>query len=164
MKLHTTLAVIKASPLKLAIAIAALTATVAGGVTLGNWTVSGSGNAYAKAKTAEALTLTDASASTTAQLYPGGSGDVKLRVTNPNGVDVTVTGVSGNGAITSDKGAACNASTGVSFTNQTSLTLSLAAGATTTFTLTGAASMTNASDNSCQGAVFTIPVTVTATS
>ena len=164
MHLHTTLAVIKASPLKLALALTALTVTVAGGVTLGNWAVSGSGNAYAKAKTAEALTLADASASTTAQLYPGGTGDVKLRVTNANPFDVTITGVSGNGAITSDKGSACNASTGVSFTSQNSLTLSLAAGASTTFTLTGAATMSNASDNSCQGALFTIPVSVTATS
>jgi hypothetical protein len=48
----------------------------------------------------------------------------------------------------------------VTFTNQTGLTLDLAAGATAGFTLTGAAAMSNASDNTCQGAVFTIPVVV----
>ncbi len=158
------LAVVRASSLKTALALAALTVTVAGGMTLGAWTVSGSGDAYAKASTATALTIGDASASTTAQLYPGGSGDVKVKVTNPNAFDVTVTGVTRTGSIASDKGAACNASTGVTFTNQTGLTATVAAGATQTLTLSGAASMSNASDNTCQGAIFTIPVSVAATS
>ena len=35
------------------------------------------------------------------------------------------------------------------------------ASTTTTFTLSGKAAMSSASDNSCQGAVFTIPVTLT---
>ena len=77
---------------------------------------------------------------------------------------VAITTVSGNGTITSDKGAACDASTGVSFSNQSSLTLDLAAGATNTFTLAGAVTMNNNSDNSCQGAVFSIPVSVSGTS
>lgn len=158
------LALVRASSLKTALALAALTITVAGGLTLGSWAVTGSGDAYAKASTATALTLGDASAATTAQLYPGGSGDVKVKVTNPNAFDVTVTSVTGTGTIASDKGAACNASTGVAFTNQTGLTATVAAGQTQTITLTGAASMTNASDNTCQGAIFTIPVSVAATS
>ena len=66
--------------------------------------------------------------------------------------------------VTSDKGVACNASTGVTFTDQTGLALDVAGGATSTFTLSGAVSMTNASDNSCQGAIFTIPVDVTGAS
>jgi hypothetical protein len=87
-------------------------------------------------------------------------------VTNPNSFPVRITAVSKQavGSITSDKGAACNASTGVTFTDQSGLTLDLAAGATSTFTLSGAVSMSNASDNSCQGAIFTIPVDVTAVS
>jgi hypothetical protein len=66
-------------------------------------------------------------------------------------------------AISSDKGAACNAATGVTFADQTGLALDIAAGATTTFPLR-AVSMSNASDNSCQGATFTIPVEVTGAS
>jgi hypothetical protein len=89
---------------------------------------------------------------------------VKIKVTNPNAFAVTVTGVSGAGSITSDKGAGCDASTGVTFTNQTGLTQSVGAGATVTFTLSGAAAMSTASVTSCQGGVFTIPVTLTATS
>ena len=37
-------------------------------------------------------------------------------------------------------------------------------GTTTVFTLSGAAAMSNSSVTSCQGGVFTIPVTLTATS
>jgi hypothetical protein len=149
---------------RLAVALAMATMVVAGGATFGSWAVSSeAGNGYAKAVTAQNLTLSDASASTVADLYPGGSGAVKIKVTNPNSFAVTITGVAGAGTVTSDKGAACDASTGVTFTNQTGLSLGLAAGATTVFSLPGAAAMSNATVTSCQGGVFTIPVTLTAT-
>jgi hypothetical protein len=54
------------------------------------------------------------------------------------------------------------ASTGVTLTNQSGVTLDLAAGATATLTVPNAVSMSNSSDNSCQGAVFTVPVSLTA--
>jgi hypothetical protein len=144
---------------------AVVIATAVAGIAIGAWSVSGSGTGYAKASTASAVTLSDASASTTADLYPGSSGALKLKVSNPNPFPVRITAVSGNGAITSDKGAACDASTGVALANQSSLTLDLLANETNkVFTLAGAVSMSNASDNSCQGAVFSVPVTVTAIS
>jgi hypothetical protein len=102
--------------------------------------------------------MTTRTATTAATLYPGATGDAVIRVSNPNPYPVRVTTITGNGAITSDKGAACNAATGVSFSNQSELSLDVAAGASATFTLTGAVSMNNSSHNSCQGAVFTIPV------
>jgi hypothetical protein len=141
-------------------------AMIAVGVGIAAWSVTGSGTGYAKASTSSALTLSDASASTTADLYPGASGTVKLKVSNPNPFPVRITAVSGNGTITSDKGAACDASTGVAFVNQSGLTLDLAANATNqVLTLaSGSVTMSNASDNSCQGAVFSIPVSVTAAS
>jgi hypothetical protein len=139
-------------------------AIVAVGVGLGAWSLGGSGNGAAKATTASNITLADATAFTTADLYPGATGNLKLRATNPNPFPVRITAVSGNGTITSDKGAACDASTGVTFSNQTGLTLDLAAGATATLAVPNSVSMSNASDNSCQGAVFTVPVTLTAVS
>jgi hypothetical protein len=139
-------------------------AVVAVGVGLGAWSLGGTGNGSAKATTASNITLADASAFTSADLYPGATGNLKLRATNPNPFPVRITAVSGNGTITSDKGAACDASTGVSFTNQSGLTLDLAAGATATLTVPSAVSMSNLSDNSCQGAIFTVPVSVTAVS
>jgi hypothetical protein len=142
----------------------ALVAIVAVGIGIAAWSVGGSGNGYAKAGSASVLTLADATAFTTASLYPGATGDLKLRVTNPNSFPVRITAVTGNGTITSDKGTACDASTGVTFANQSGLTLDVGAGATATLTVSSSVSMSNASDNSCQGAVFTVPVTVTATS
>jgi hypothetical protein len=147
-----------------AVLLTLLGVAMASTIALAAWTAGGTGDGFAKATTAQVLTTVDASASTTAQLYPGGTGDMKLRINNPNPYAVTVTTVTGSGTITSDKGAACNAATGVSFTNQTGQTLAVPAGSAVTFTLAGSVAMSNASDNSCQGGIFTIPVTLTGTS
>ena len=72
-----------------------------------------------------------------------------------------MTSVTGNGAITADAGHAGCVTTGVTFTNQTGLTLDVAANGTADRTFTGAAQMSNASDNGCQGATFTVPVSLT---
>lgn len=153
---------------KLAVAvIAAVCACV--GLVYAQWTTNGSGSAYAKAGTAQALSTVDVSASTSATLYPGVSGDVLIKLDNPNPYTVTVTGVSGTGTITADAGHSGCTTTGVTFTNQTGLTLTIPAksggvdGVLQT-TLTGAASMSNASLNACQGATFTIPVSISGSS
>ena len=152
-------------PRKAFVVLALLLSAVAASAVIAAWVTNGSGPGYAKAQTASNLTLSDASASTTADLYPGATGSVKLKVTNPNPFPVRITSVAKQAsAITSDKGAACDASTGVTFSDQTGLALDVAAGATTTLTLANAISMSNASDNTCQGAVFTIPVNVTGAS
>jgi hypothetical protein len=145
--------------------LALLLSAVAASAVIAAWVTNGTGPGYAKAQTSSNLTLSDASASTTADLYPGATGSVKLKVTNPNPFPVRITSVAKQAsAITSDKGAACDASTGVTFSDQTGLALDVAAGATVTLTLANAISMSNASDNSCQGALFTIPVNVTGAS
>jgi hypothetical protein len=149
---------------KLTIGTLFLGVTLAGSVAFAAWTATGSGNGYAQAKTAAALTTVDVSASTTAQLYPGGTGDVLLKITNTNPYQVTVTSVAAGGTITSDKGAACNATTGVTYTPPVSPSLAVPAGASVQFTLSGAVAMSNASDNACQGAIFTVPVTLTGAS
>ena len=151
---------------KLFLVVAVAVAGVTAAIGIAAWVTSGSGPGYAKATSSSALSLSDASAAATADLYPGATGAVKVKVTNPNSFAVRITSVvkQATVAISSDKGAACNAATGVSFADQTGLALDIAAGATATFTLAGAVSMSNASDNSCQGATFTIPVEVTGAS
>jgi len=141
-----------------------LVALVAAGLVYAAWTTSGSGSGYAKAQSAQALTTVDVSATTTASLYPGASGNVQIRISNPNPYPVRVTSVAGNGPITADAGHATCVTTGVTFTNQTGLTADVAANSTLDRTFNGAAAMTNASDNGCQGATFTIPVTLTGAS
>jgi hypothetical protein len=165
MSLRETLRIIAADKTRLALALSAVVVLATAAVTFGSWTVSSSaGSGYSKAKVALNLTLSDASASTTAQLYPGGSGDLYIKVTNPNPFAVTISSVTGAGPITSDKGAACDAATGVSFTNATGLSQAVGAGATVTFSLAGKVAMSNTSDNTCQGAIFTVPITLAATS
>ena len=122
------------------------------------WNSTGSGSGSAEATTAKALTTT--AASTTAQLFPGANGDLKITIKNDNGYPVRVTDVTGSGTITSDKGSACDASTGVTFTDQHTQALDVPADSSASFTLSGAVHMSNASDNACQGAVFTIPVSL----
>ncbi|HET6830007.1 MAG TPA: hypothetical protein VFH44_01535 [Solirubrobacterales bacterium] len=141
-----------------------LIALVAVGLVYAAWTSSGNGSGYAKAGTAQALSTVDVSASTTATLYPGSNGDVLIEIDNPNPYPVRVTSITGNGTITADGGHPGCVTTGVSFTDQTGLTIDIAANDSTQTALSGAASMSNASDNACQGAVFTIPVSLSGNS
>jgi hypothetical protein len=97
-------------------------------------------------------------------LFPGGTGDVIVKVHNPNGYKIQVTSVTGNGAVAADSGHSGCTTTGVTFTDQSALTADVAAGADTTLTFIGAAAMSNASLNACQGATFTIPVSLSGTS
>jgi hypothetical protein len=131
-----------------------------GSVVFAAWLVTGEGNGAAQATSADDLVV--ASGSTTADLYPGSDGDVELTIENPNPFDVEVSSIVGNGPVTS--GAPGCSTTGVSFTDQTGMTLAIAAGATATVSLDDAASMSNASDTGCQGATFSVPVTVSASS
>jgi len=146
---------------------AALLAFAASAIAIAAWSTSTSGNAYSKASTASALVLSSASASTTSDLYPGGSGDLKLKVANPNNFPVRITAVTltSGGTITSDNATCDSNGNGVTLTNQTGLAIDLAANAAAAVqTLAGAVHMSTSSDTNCQGATFTIPVDVTAAS
>jgi hypothetical protein len=134
------------------------------GLVYAAWTTNGSGSGYAKAGSASPLTTVDVSATTPATLYPGANGDVLVRINNPNTFPVRVTAISGNGAITAAGGTGTCTTTGVTFTNQSGLTIDISASSAVTSTLTGAAHMSNASDDGCQGATFTIPVSLTGAS
>src|SRR5712691_493501 len=67
------------------------------GLVYAAWTTTGSGSGYAKAGSSSALSTVDVSASTTATLFPGTSGDVLIKFSNPNPFPVQVTSVSLNG-------------------------------------------------------------------
>jgi hypothetical protein len=128
-----------------------------GGTAYAFWFASGSGAGSAAATVAKPLT-TSAVAVSSGLLYPGATGDVRITINNPNPFPVTVTGVTGTGPITSDKGGACDAATGVTFADVTGASLAVPASGSASFTLAGAVAMDNSSDDTCQGATFTIPV------
>jgi hypothetical protein len=133
------------------------------GLVYAAWTNNSNGSGYAQAINGQGVSF--ASATTTAQLYPGGNGDLVLQLTNPNPYDIKVTKVERTASpTTSDAGAACDASTGVTVEDDTTLSFSIAASATQTMTLNDKVHMNNTSDTTCQGAKFTIPVKVTSVS
>lgn len=135
------------------------------GVAEAAWTTSGSGTATAKAGTAVGIGTVTATASATGLLYPGGpAGTLAISVTNPNPFPIVVTTIAGNGTITvSPTGTTCTTAThGVSFVNQSSLSLAVPANSTgTALTVSSVVTMATTSDNACQGATFAIPVILT---
>lgn len=92
------------------------------------------------------------------QLLPGHTADAIVRVHNPNQVPVQLTGVIGTGPAQASNGCA---PTGVSFTDQSGLDTSIPAGSSVLIELPGAVAMSVQSAAACQGATFTLPVTVT---
>ncbi len=151
---------------KLAFTGALVAGSLAAGVAFAAWTADGTGSGYAEAKTAQAVATVDGTADTAAQLYPGATGDLKVRVTNPNDYPVTVTAITGNGAIKTVSGdATCDAATGVSFTNVSGLSQVVPAHSEgTLITLAGKVAMSNASVTACSGEEFNVPVAIAAAS
>ena len=145
------------------VAVLALTATavLGAGAAFAAWTVGGGGTGTATATSSQ--NLTTSAATTTAALYPGITGsNLYLKVNNPNPFPVTITSVNANGAATADGGHPTCVVTGVTYTT-TAVSQVIPASGNASFTVPAVA-MSNASDNGCQGATFTIPVTFTATS
>ena len=154
----------KRSIKRFAAVVAGFTGALVLSVAMAAWVAGGSGNGYAKAGSAQSLT-TSAVAVTSNLLFPGGSGDVKVTINNPNPylVHVTTINQTASSTITSAGGSGTCTTNGVSFTNQSG-SWAIPANGSSTVTLANAASMSNASDDGCQGATFTIPVTLSGTS
>jgi hypothetical protein len=145
----------------LVLVIAALLVSLGAGAALAYFTSTGS--AHASASTATLLTVTASAGTPATPLLPGGTGDVALTVTNPNSFAVRLVSVAANGAITADGGHLGCTTTGVTFTAPTGSPLPatiLANSTNQVVDLPGAASMSTASSAGCQGATFSIPVTI----
>jgi hypothetical protein len=147
---------------RLLVALAVVAILAAGGAAWAYFRAPGSGTANATTGTMTAVTLSATAGSPSTPLYPGATGDVSLEVNNPNSYAVTLVSVTGNGTITPDAGHSACTTTGVTFSNQTGLNMTVPAGATNDrIDLGGAVSMSTSSSNGCQGATFSIPVTIT---
>jgi len=157
-----------------------LAAVAISGVAFAAWTATGAGTGTAKATSAVAL-VTATATTPTGDLYPGATGGaLAVKFSNSNPYPVVITSVSQDGTsfVSSTAGAACTDAaasthpTGVSFTTASNPVGGAVADwtvpakasdgtpGTAEYTIAGVA-MTNASDNGCQGAAFTIPVTFT---
>ena len=133
------------------------------------WTGSGAGNGSATADTTSSLVLSPASPSAT--LFPGGSADVVLTVTNPNIARVRVGSLSldtsqGTGGYSVDAAHSGCSVSALGFSTQTNSgagwTIDGRVGSvngTLAVTLTNALSMTLNAANACQGATMTVYLT-----
>ncbi|WP_255770631.1 hypothetical protein [Pseudarthrobacter sulfonivorans] len=141
-------------------------ATGAGGA-YAYWATVGAGSGAATngtmgAVTVEALIAGDSPQST---LVPGGTADVAVRAHNPNDYPVQVYAIRGNGAVTADANHTVCTTTGVKFVDPAAPlapALSIPANSSILITLPNAAAMSTASSSGCQGAAFTVPVTLEA--
>ena len=137
---------------------AVVAATMAGGIAVAAWTANGTGPGTARAISAEAIVVTARTGP--ADLYPGfADGDVFFALQNPNPYPVRMTAMT-SGAITSDK-PGCAASN-VTVDAATGLTLEVPAGGTLDpATIADVVNMAIAAPDACQGAVFTVQLTLT---
>lgn len=126
------------------------------------WTAAGMGSGSATNGTMQTVSVDALVPGDTLQtsLIPGGSADVVLRITNPNPHAVAIHSITANGPITADAAHPGCAPTGVTFTPPQLHSTSIAASTSVLVTLPGAATMSLTSPSACQGAQFTIPVTL----
>ncbi|MGO4471941.1 hypothetical protein AB4Y95_08440 [Arthrobacter sp. M-10] len=145
---------------------AALLSLVLGvGTAYAYWNTIGIGSGSAANGTMQTVTVDAlvAGDSPSTTLVPGGSADVIVRASNPNGFAVQVYSFTSNGTATADSSHPLCSTTGVTFNAPAApLTpsVSIPANSSILITLPAAASMSTASQSSCQGAVFHLPVTM----
>ena len=133
-----------------------------GGTAWAYMTSAGSGTGSGSTASMSTVTLSATAGSASTPLYPGGTADVSLEVNNPNAYAVTLRSVTGHGTISPDAGHAGCTTTGVTFTTQTGLATSIPANANgDRIDLASAVTMSTSSSNGCQGATFSIPITIT---
>lgn len=141
-------------------------ATGAGGA-YAYWATAGAGSGAASngtmaTVTVEALVAGDSPQNT---LVPGGTADVAVRAQNPNAYAVQVYAIRSNGDATADANHPACTITGVGFVEPAApLTpaVSIPANSSALIMLPGAAAMSAASSSGCQGATFSLPVTLEA--
>ena len=162
------------------VAMVGLTTIAVSAMAAGNWVAglnSGS-SAQAQSATISNLSIAASSASLTNLLYPGGTGDVALTITNPNPFPVTITAVNlptsstyavgfSDAGLTTPVGSACDSSsstvswafaTGTSGTSHTlSSTLSVGANGSLVVKFTNDATMGSSAPLACAGAYFKMP-------
>jgi hypothetical protein len=139
----------------------ALVLGLGAGTAFAFFTSSGSGSGTASTGSVESVTVLGATGMVTNKLYPGGTGDLKVEFDNPNDFAVTITTVSGNGTVTGSGGIGTCSTTGVSVPTRTGLSISVVSGSDATVLIPNGVSMDATSDSACQGATFSVPVTLT---
>lgn len=139
--------------------------------------VAGTGTAYAYLRTSgtgsdarlaassypSSVKLTTSATTTTTLLRPGGTGDLAVKITNPNSFSASLTAINLTPAsATGCSTPALSALTPTGYTvggSAVTLPLTITAGTTVTVTVVGAVQM-GASSNNCQNVTLTVPATL----
>lgn len=129
------------------------------GSAFGYFTASGAGNG--SASTATMMPVTGTLGTPTTRLVPGGTADVAVMVTNPNPFPVTVVSAVGDSILTVDAAHQSCPADSVTFTTPSVVNEPIPANTTQVLSIPGAASMDESTPNECQGATFSIPLTLT---
>jgi hypothetical protein len=153
---------------KVILGVAAAAAVIANsGVAWAYWRVTGSGTAAAVAGSAIELRLTGRS-DADKPLYPGGTSDLTVTVTNDNTFPIKILKVSaGTGRTTADDAHArggCRNTGVVVASDVREVSWDVPRNSIGVFSVPDGIRMTNQSDTACQGAVFTISVQATGVS
>jgi hypothetical protein len=139
-------------------------AATAIGVAVAAWTTGGSGSGAAQAGSAASMTISAGTPSSS--LYPNGSADVAAAITNPNPYKVLVSSIA-LGAVSVDAGhSGCNTASVAVTSPQTNggSGWTVPASGNLNVDLANAISMSNAANDSCQGATFSVALTATGAS
>ncbi|MGY1988313.1 hypothetical protein ACI792_19005 [Blastococcus sp. SYSU DS0669] len=138
-------------------------ALLGGSAAVASWLVDGTGPGSAKAATVAELGVS--AGTPTASLYPGATGDLAARVSNPNPFPVMLTGATfGAVTVTPVDGRTCTAAD-VAVSGPVSLSgITLPANSGTDVTVPGALTMLTTAADGCQGATFTVEVTLSGAS
>jgi hypothetical protein len=137
-----------------------------GGSAWAYFTSLGSGAGQGSTGTMSTVTLVSATAVPTTPLLPGGTGDVQIRIHNPNASSVSLVAISRIGTVTFDSGhSGCTTTDSNPVVTLSvpaaDLPQSIGGGATNSFDLVNAVTMDSAATSNCQGASISIPVTIT---
>ena len=139
-----------------AAALVGIVALLTGAVAFAAWTSSGTGTGTATARSAQALTINVTPAT---GLFPTGSVNVPFTVTNPNPYAVTLSKIALTNVTVDKSGCTASVVSGADLPD----TDVIAAGGTTVsrnFSVT----MSNAAEDACQGAIFTLTLRATGAS
>jgi hypothetical protein len=149
-------------------AVVALVLGIGAGSAYGYFATHGSGTGLAGIGTMQTVTMATAGTPSTS-LLPEGTGDVVFSVTNPNNfpVSLVAAGLEAGSAITPDanhSGCTTTDSLPVVTVNVPSgdLPVSIPANTTMPIDLASAATMDLTATSNCQGAIFDIPLAITA--
>jgi hypothetical protein len=153
---------------KLILAAAAAAAVlVNAGAAWAYWSLHGSGDAVAVAGSAVDLKLQGRS-DDSRPLYPGGTSNLTVTVTNQNDFPVRITSLSpGPGGVTADpdhRAGGCRTTGVVVADDVIVVSWEVPKNTIGVFTVQDGLKMDNSSDSACQGATFTIPVRATGVS